>query len=221
MQDVDRPAEIQPFPQPERARRPRMELKPLRLVLHPEGLDDIGGHCGWRRDIGKRSAVRAPEPERSVGLSIDLIALLVDRAVMPATEQGQVRERGGAAARPVAEVMALAEREPAAREATGPVSMVKGAPQGRGNRPRPGADLHEAPVLVVAHDHAAGVARQALGRFRGTPHVAIATPPGPETQYDRARRVQRSIALLVPESPSRNLTRGVARSPIVSPQRML
>ena len=76
-----------------------MEMKPLRLVLHPEGLDGIGGHRGWRRNVGKRSAVRAPEPERSVGLSIDLIALLVDRAVMPATEQGEVRERGGAAAR--------------------------------------------------------------------------------------------------------------------------
>ena len=150
-----------------------MELKPLRLVLHPESLDGIGGHCGWRRDVGKRSAVRAPEPESSVGLSIDLIALLVDRAVMPATEQGQVRERGGAAARPVAEVMALAEREPAAREATGPVSMVKGAPQGRGNRPRPGADLHEAPGIIMAHDHAAGVARQALGRFRGNAHAVL------------------------------------------------
>jgi len=63
-----------------------MKLKPLRLVLYPEGPDDIGGHCGWRRDVGKRSAVRAPKPERSVGLSIDLIALLVDRAVMPTTE---------------------------------------------------------------------------------------------------------------------------------------
>ena len=85
MQDVDRPAEIQPFAQPERARRPRMELKPLRLVLQPEGPDGIGGHFGWRRDVGKRSAVRAPEPESSVGLSIDLIALLVNRAVVPAT----------------------------------------------------------------------------------------------------------------------------------------
>jgi hypothetical protein len=64
-----------------------MELKPLRLVLHSEGLDGIGGHCGWRRDVGKRSAVRAPEPESSVGLSIDPIALLVDRVVAPPRAQ--------------------------------------------------------------------------------------------------------------------------------------
>jgi hypothetical protein len=115
--------------------------------------------------------------------------------------------------------MPLAEADAAAREAAAPVAMLERASQGGGNRPGPGPNLDHAAILVMAHHHTTGVARQAPGRFRGTDHVAIATPPGPETQYDRARRVQRSIALLVPESPSRNLTRGVARSPIVWPQR--
>jgi hypothetical protein len=35
----------------------------------------------------------------------------------------------------------------------------------------------------MTHDHPAGVAGQALGRFRGTQHVAIATPRPTETPY--------------------------------------
>jgi len=98
-------------------------------------------------------------------LSIDLIALLVDRAVVPATEQREVRERGWAALRPVTDVMPLAEPEPAAREAATLVPVMERAPQRRGNRPGPGPDLDGAPVLVVPHHHAAGVARQAPRRF--------------------------------------------------------
>ena len=89
-----------------------MEAESLRVVLRPQGLDRIGGHRGRRRDLGQGPAVRPPEPKRAVGLSIDLIALLVDRAVVPATEQREVRERGWAALRPVTDVMPLAERSP-------------------------------------------------------------------------------------------------------------
>ena len=51
-----------------------------------------------------------PKLQRAVGPALDLVALLVHRAVMAATEQREVRERGRAALRPVTEVMALAER---------------------------------------------------------------------------------------------------------------
>ena len=64
------------------------------------------------------------------------------------------------------EVMALPERQPAAREAAALVAVVERAPQCRRNRPGPGPDLHGAPVLVVPHHHPARVARQALRRFR-------------------------------------------------------
>ncbi len=67
MQDVDRPAEIQALPEPERARRPRVESEALRLVPRPEGLDRISGHRDRRRDVGQQAAVRPPEPERAVG----------------------------------------------------------------------------------------------------------------------------------------------------------
>src|SRR6266545_2867006 len=101
MQDVDRPAEIQALPEPERARRPRVQSKSLCVVPRPEGLDRINGHRDRRRDVGQEAAVRPPEPERAVGLEVDLIALLVDRAVVPATEEREVGERGRAALGPV------------------------------------------------------------------------------------------------------------------------
>ena len=49
----------------------------------------------------------------------------MDRAVVPATEEREVRQRRRAAVRPVAEVMPLAEREPAAGKATALVPVVE------------------------------------------------------------------------------------------------
>jgi len=67
MQDVDRPADIHALPQPERARRPRVQSKSLCVVPRPEGLNRISGHRDRRRDVGQQAAVRPPEPERAVG----------------------------------------------------------------------------------------------------------------------------------------------------------
>src|SRR5881296_978451 len=115
--DVDRPAHVQALAEPTRARCPRVDAEPLRLVPRPEGLDGIGGYRSGRRHLGQELPVRAPEVELAVGLSIHLVALLVDRAVVPATEQREVRERRRAAVRPMTDVMPLAEREPAAGKA--------------------------------------------------------------------------------------------------------
>src|SRR5712692_909059 len=92
---------------------------------------------------------------------------------MPAAEEREVRERGRAALRPVAEMMPLAEAHAAAREAAALVPMVQRSPQGGGNRPGPGPDLQQAALLVVAHHHPAGVTRQAPGRFRGNARPAL------------------------------------------------
>ena len=59
-----------------------------------------------------------------VGLSIDLVALLVHRAVVPPAEQREICERRRAALRPVMEMMPLGEADPAAREATTSVPMM-------------------------------------------------------------------------------------------------
>ena len=74
-----------------------MEAEPLRVVPRPEGPHRIGGHRGRRRDLGQGPAVRPPEAERAVGAALDPVALLVNRAVVPATEEREVRERGQAA----------------------------------------------------------------------------------------------------------------------------
>jgi hypothetical protein len=94
MQDADRPAEIQTLPLPARARCPRVDAESLCLVPFSEDLDRIGGHRGRRRDLGQGRAVGPSELERAGGLSIDLVTLLVHRAMVPATQQGEVRERG-------------------------------------------------------------------------------------------------------------------------------
>jgi hypothetical protein len=168
MQDIERIAQIQALAQPGRAGRARVEPEPLRVVLCAERLDRVGGHRGRGRDVGQQPSVGPPELQRAVGLSIDLIAPFVDRTVVPATEHGEVRERGWAALGPVTDVMSLAEGKPAAREAAALVAVVERAPQCRGNRAGPGPNFHGAPFLVVSHHYAARVAREALRRFRGT-----------------------------------------------------
>jgi hypothetical protein len=128
MQDVNRPAHVEALAQPAGHRRPRVNSQPLRLVPRSQDVDGIGGHRGGQWHLGQQSAVRAPEVELAVGLPFTLETLLVDGAVVPATEQREIRERGRAAVRPVADVMALAEPHSTAREAATPVSMLQGPP---------------------------------------------------------------------------------------------
>src|SRR5713101_5712423 len=144
MQDVDRPSHIQALPEPAGARRARVDANALRVMTRAESLDGITEHRSRQLHLRERAAVRPSELKRPVGPARDLVALLVHRAVMPATEQREVRERGRAPVRPVAQVMPLAEADAAAREAAALVPMVERSPQGGGNRPRPRPDLQEA-----------------------------------------------------------------------------
>ena len=127
----------------------------------------IIGNVRRRWHFGDEPPVGAIERERAIGLSFDAVALLVDGAVMPAAEHREIRQRGRAAARPMPDVMPLPDAHAAAGEATSAVAMVQRSPDRGRNRPCPGADLDEPPLRVVPHDHAAGIAREALGRFRG------------------------------------------------------
>ncbi len=78
--------------------------------------------------LGQEPAVRPPEMKRAVRLSLDPVAFFVDRAVVPATEEREIRERGRAPFGPVAHVMSFAQRQPAAWEAATAISMVKRTP---------------------------------------------------------------------------------------------
>ncbi len=142
-----------------------MDPQPLRRVPRSQNVDGIVRHVWRRRDFGQWPAVRAQESQFAVGLSLHLVTLLVNCAMVPATEQRQVRERGRPAVGPVADVMTLTERTAAAREAATPVAVMEHAPERRRNGPGPGADLHDAAIRSVPHHHPARVARQALRRF--------------------------------------------------------
>jgi hypothetical protein len=78
MHDVDRPAHVQALSQPTRARRPRVDAEPLRLVSRSQDLDSIAAHLRRARDLGQEPAVRASEAKLAIRLSVDLVALLVD-----------------------------------------------------------------------------------------------------------------------------------------------
>jgi len=125
MQHIDGPAHIQALPEPTRGRGPRVQAVSLRVVPRSEDLDGIAEHLRRSRDLGQEPAVGATELELAIRLSIELVALFVDRAMVPATEQGEVRERGGAAVSPVTDVMALAKADAAAREAAAAVAMME------------------------------------------------------------------------------------------------
>src|SRR3989442_3777161 len=88
-------------------------------------------------------AVGSPKAERSVGLAIDLVSLLVNRAVVATTEQREIRQRRGAAVRPVADVMALTESHATAREAAASKPVVEPASESR----RGGARAAAAPPV--------------------------------------------------------------------------
>ena len=90
MQHVDRPDHVQALSQPLGESRARVKAEPLRLVLRAEGRHRIGGHSSRWWHVGERPAIRSPEPEGPVGPGDDLVALLVHRAVMPATEYDEV-----------------------------------------------------------------------------------------------------------------------------------
>jgi hypothetical protein len=166
MQNVDRPAHVEPLPEPTRASRTRVNVKPPLGVSRPERLDRIVRRpCGCRY-LRQLSTVRPPEPLPLIGLPLDPIALLVHRAMMAPTQQGEVGERRGAALSPVAQVVPLCHPHPASREAAAAVPMQERAPDRGRNGPGPRPDLHDAPPFVVAHHYAVRVTGESLRRFR-------------------------------------------------------
>ena len=165
VEHIDRPADIEGLPQPARHRGPRVETEALSFVSCSHALHRIAGHARRRRDIRQGPAIRTTELKLAVRPPIDLITLLMDGAMMPAAQQGEVRERGRASLGPMTDVVALADAHCAAREAAAPVTVEQRPPDRRGNGPGTSCDFDDAPVPRVPHHHAAGVAGQLPGRF--------------------------------------------------------
>jgi hypothetical protein len=128
MQDVDRPDDVQRLAEPARSRRQGVQREPLRLMLCPESLHGVPTNLWGRRDVGQQPTVRTAEAQLTIGQSIDLVALFVNSAVVPATEHGEIRQRSGASVGPVTDVVALTEPRSTAREATAAVAMQQRSP---------------------------------------------------------------------------------------------
>ena len=127
MQDADRPADVQSLSQASRHGRPSVKVEPLRFMPRSQSVDGISWQRNPGRNLGKKSPVRTAESQLSVGVSLDLVALFMNRAVMPTTEDSEIRQCGGAAIRPVTYVMALADSHLAARETAAAVSVMERA----------------------------------------------------------------------------------------------
>ncbi len=103
-----------------------MKIEPLSVVRREQRVDGIARHRGGRRNLRQWPTVRSPKAELSISLSLHPITVFVHRAVMAATQQREIRQRGGATVGPMANVMALTERLCAAGEAAAPVPVLQG-----------------------------------------------------------------------------------------------
>src|SRR5947207_11683787 len=92
MQYVDRVADVEVLTQPEWHQRARVQDQTLRVVLCSHGSDGIDAQPRRTRRLGQRAAVGATEPQLAFGIAIDLVALLVDGAMVAPTEHDEVRE---------------------------------------------------------------------------------------------------------------------------------
>ena len=79
---------------------------------------------GRWRNVRQNPAVRPPELKLAVRQTLDLVALLVDGAVMAAAQQREIRERGGPVLGPVTDMVALAEPDNTAGKTAAAVSLV-------------------------------------------------------------------------------------------------
>ena len=79
---------------------------------------------GRQWSFGENSTVWTAEAKLAVRLSIDSVAFLVHRSMVPATEESEIRKRGRASLRPMTDVMALSESHVTTGKATTAVSVM-------------------------------------------------------------------------------------------------
>jgi hypothetical protein len=128
VEHVDRVAQVERLTPPVGYRCPGVQDQSILRVPRAHGRDRIRWHGGWRRNVRDDPVVGPPELKRAARLALDLVALFVDRPVVPATEKREVGERRGAALGPVTDVVALAEPGATAREAATVIPMVERSP---------------------------------------------------------------------------------------------
>jgi len=104
-----------------------MQNQSLNVILRAQDTDRIGGDSWRARHFGHKPSVRTPEPQLTAGLTVDLVTLLVDGAMVAPAQHREVRERRRSSLRPMPNVMALTEAHFTARKTTTVVAMVQRA----------------------------------------------------------------------------------------------
>jgi hypothetical protein len=90
VQHVDGVSDVEPLSPPIRSRGPRAHDDPGSVVVRSEGADRVSRSFRRARHIRYHATIRAAEAQLTIGLSIHLIALLVDGPVMATAEQHEV-----------------------------------------------------------------------------------------------------------------------------------
>jgi hypothetical protein len=91
--------------------------------------------------------------------------------MMAATDENAIVESRGTAIGPVPDMVDVAVAESAAGKAAAAVPLLERSPNRRRHGPSPPAHIEYGSVRVVRHDHAARIAGQAPGRFRGNSRI--------------------------------------------------
>ena len=105
----------------------RVQVQPGHPVPISQDTERIISDPGRRWHLRQQLTGRTAEPQLAVGLSLDLHALFVHRAVVSPAQDRKVGERRGPALCPVLEVMALPEAHAAPRELAAAVSILQRA----------------------------------------------------------------------------------------------
>src|SRR6185503_3633456 len=93
-------------------------------VLTPQCLACVRRNRWRLGHFRDQPAAGVAELQLAVGQSLDLETLLVDRAVMPSTQQDEVRELRRPALRPVLDVMTLRVAQSTTREAAAVIATL-------------------------------------------------------------------------------------------------
>ena len=106
---------------------------PLAVPTH-QRLDWIRRELRQWWCLEQRLSLRCEEHDLPVAVATDLVATLVDPAMMAATQEQRIVQLGLSAVRPVHDVVGVGEAEPTAWEATPTVSDVERTAERRRNR---------------------------------------------------------------------------------------
>jgi hypothetical protein len=86
MEHINRVTDIKPLPSPTRSGGPRVHHDSGRIVLRSDIASRVRRCRRRSRHIRHDATIRPAEAKITIGLSMDLIALLVNRPVVAATE---------------------------------------------------------------------------------------------------------------------------------------